>query len=307
MLPFFLTRARTTRDASLDAALFEKALRHVLAMEGGWTDDPHDPGGPTNLGITLSEFARHRGVALDPENFAQLKSDLRGLTRTEAATIYARDYWQAARCPLLPAPLAAFHFDAAVNQGVRGAARMLQRALAVAVDGAIGPATLAAVANADIFETLARYADVRRAHYRSLSTFWRFGRGWLSRVDKSLHLARTIAAEPRFHPSTNPQEISMTDTTPTPSTPAASPTSDAKWWGQSLTIWGVLVTTLSTVLPVVGPVIGFDITPELVRQLGDGVVQVVQAAGGLIGTALTVWGRLRATQPLVRTRVSLTL
>jgi lysozyme family protein len=306
MLPFFLTRARGARDASLDAALFEKALVHVLAMEGGWTDDPHDPGGPTNLGITLAEFARHRGVALDAENVARLKGQLRALTRTEAASIYRRDYWQAARCPLLPAPLAVFHFDAAVNQGVGGSARMLQRALAVAVDGAIGPATLAAAANADVSEVLAHYADVRRAHYRSLSTFWRFGRGWLARVDATLRLAHAIAADPRFHPEPNPQEISMTDSTATPST-TLSPSADAKWWGQSMTIWGVLVTTLSTVLPVLGPVIGLDITPDLVRQLGDGVIQVVQASGGLIGTALTVWGRLRASQPLVRTRVSLTL
>lgn len=306
MLPFFLSRARATRDASHDAALFEVALAHVLAMEGGWTDDPHDPGGPTNLGITLAEFARHRGVPLDAETFARLKGDLRALTRTEAAGIYARNYWQAARCPLLPAPFAAFHFDAAVNQGVGGAARMLQRALAVSVDGAIGPATLEAAARADLPEAIARYADIRRAHYRSLSTFWRFGRGWLARVEKTLHVAHVIAADPRFAPRSDPKEIPMTETTSTPAT-APKSTPDAKWWGQSMTIWGVFITTLSTVLPVIGPVFGFNISGDLIHQLGDGVVQVAQAAGGLVGTALTIWGRLRATQPLARTRVSLTL
>lgn len=82
---------------------------------------------------------------------------------------------------------------------------------------------------------------------------------------------------------------------------------DPKWWGQSMTIWGVVVTALSTVLPAVGPLIGLNITAELVHQLGEGIVQVVQASGGLIGTVLTIWGRLRATQPLVRTQLSLTL
>ena len=48
-----------------------------------------------------------------------------------------------------------------------------------------------------------------------------------------------------------------------------------------MTIWGVIITTLSTVLPALGPVFGLDITPELVRQLGDGVLLLAQALGGL--------------------------
>lgn len=308
-LPFFITRSPSSiRDAALDAALFETALVHVLAMEGGWTDDPHDPGGPTNLGITLGEFARHRGTPLDAETFAALKSALRGITRQEAASIYRRDYWQAARCPLLPAALAVFHFDAAVNQGVRGAARMLQRALGVTADGAIGPATLAAARSAGADGTLSRYAEIRRAHYRSLSTFWRFGRGWLSRVEQALRHARAVGADPRFSSQSNQKEFPMTETndsnTGTHTLPKATV---PKWWGQSMTIWGVVVTALSTVLPAVGPLIGLNITAELVHQLGEGIVQVVQASGGLIGTVLTIWGRLRATQPLVRTQLSLTL
>jgi uncharacterized protein (TIGR02594 family) len=45
-----------------DDPLFERALAHVLEMEGGYDDDPYDPGGPTNMGITLAEYARDRGV-----------------------------------------------------------------------------------------------------------------------------------------------------------------------------------------------------------------------------------------------------
>jgi uncharacterized protein (TIGR02594 family) len=55
---------------------FELALSHVLAMEGGWTDDPHDPGGPTNKGITLAVYARERAIEITSTNFATLKSDL---------------------------------------------------------------------------------------------------------------------------------------------------------------------------------------------------------------------------------------
>ena len=50
-------------------------------------------------------------------------------------------------------------------------------------------------------------------------------------------------------------------------------------WGQSMTIWGVIITTLSTVLPAFGPLLGLDITAELVRQLGDQIVVIAQALG----------------------------
>jgi hypothetical protein len=77
-------------------------------------------------------------------------------------------------------------------------------------------------------------------------------------------------------------------------------TIDPKWWGHSLTIWGIVVTTLSTVLPALGPAFGFNVTAELIRQLGDNVVIFGQAAGGLIGTILAIYGRLRATAPIER-------
>ena len=71
-------------------------------------------------------------------------------------------------------------------------------------------------------------------------------------------------------------------------------------WGQSMTIWGAIITTLSTVLPAIAPALGIDITADLVRELGAEVVQTVQAVGGLVGTILTIYGRARATQPLAQ-------
>lgn len=300
--------APAQRARAVEDALFARALAHVLSMEGGYSEDPYDPGGPTNLGITLAEFARVTGVALTEQTFATVKAQLRNITRDQAAAIYRRDYWQAARCPDLPAPLAAFHFDAAVNQGVFGAARMLQQALGVDVDGVIGPLTVAAAARSQPLQALSAYAEARRAHYRSLSTFWRFGRGWLSRVNTTLALAQAVAADPAFNvPQPNPTEPKpMTEPTQAPNAPEAAAPS-GKWWGQSMTIWGVFITGLSTVLPVVGPLFGFDITADLVQQLGESAVQFAQAAGGLIGTALTVWGRVRATDPIARRQFTMTL
>ena len=64
-----------------------------------------------------------------------------------------------------------------------------------------------------------------------------------------------------------------------PTRPTPRPPPRAKWWGQSMTIWGIIVTTLSTVLPAVGPLLGLNITADLIQQLGDNVVTFVQAAG----------------------------
>ena len=71
-----------------------------------------------------------------------------------------------------------------------------------------------------------------------------------------------------------------------------------------MTIWGAIITTLSTVLPAIAPALGIDITADLVRELGTEVVQTVQAVGGLVGTILTIYGRARASQPLARRDLS---
>ena len=80
-----------------------------------------------------------------------------------------------------------------------------------------------------------------------------------------------------------------------------------KWWGQSITIWGAIITGLSTVLPALGPAIGIDVTGDLVREAGEGIVQTVQAVGGLLGTVMTIYGRIRATKPLEQRSVQVKL
>ncbi len=273
---------------------FDRALAHVLKQEGGYTNDAYDPGGPTNLGITLADLARFRGLAPTPD----LATAVKALTAADVAPIYRAFYWAPCHAPQLPPALALFHFDAAVNHGLGAAGRMLQHALGVDIDGDIGPLTLAAAASADPSATLAIYAGIRRDRYRALSTFWRFGRGWLARVDATLAAAQPLISPhyPQPNPTPPPprKDMPMTDTT-TPST-----TAQPKWWGQSLTIWGTFITTLATVLPAAGQLIGLEISADTVNLLGDGIVRVAQAVGGVIGIAMTIYGRTRATQPLAR-------
>ncbi len=74
-----------------------------------------------------------------------------------------------------------------------------------------------------------------------------------------------------------------------------------------MTIWGALITALSTVLPALGPVIGIDLTGDLVQQVGEHIVETVQAVGGLIGTVMTIYGRVRASQPLAQREMTMKL
>ena len=290
----------TAEGGGQDDDLFEAALAHVLAMEGGWTNDPHDPGGPTNLGITLSVFAAWKGLTLTDANRQALMEELKRLDAAAVRPIYRERYWIPSRAGDLPPALAVMHFDAAVNHGVSGAARMLQQALGVSVDGKIGPQTLAAAHGQPVAEVIDRYADIRRARYRSLSHFWRFGRGWLRRVDRTVLAARQIAST-----GTKISQQLQAGARPMSQTGQTSQTS--KWWGHSITIWGAIITAASTVLPTIGPLFGIDITPDLVQEFGDQVILVVQAIGGLIGIIMTIYGRTRATASLERKQVTFQL
>lgn len=299
------------------ADLFPMALRHVLEMEGGFSDDPYDPGGPTNRGITLAVFARWRGVTLDASSRARLIGDLKRIDDQTVADIYKARYWQPASCALLPKPVAAMHFDAAVNHGVTGAARLLQAALGVPADGEIGPQTLGAVRAEAARTIVERYGDQRRARYRALPQFWRFGRGWLKRVDATEAFALTFAdaeiSKVQSAKGVVPMEENYTQPLPgqipgeaMPGTVTQAPSSgDGKWWLESKTVWGTLITALSTVLPVIGPLFGINLPAEIIQKLGDQTLVVLQAVGGLIGTLMAIYGRSTAQLPLVRRQVSL--
>lgn len=153
---------------------FDKALAFVLKHEGGYVNDPRDPGGETNFGISKAAYP---GV------------DIKALTREGAAAIYRRDYWDRAGCGNLPAGVAFFHFDTAVNQGPGAAAKFLQLAAGVEADGKIGPKTLAAVQRARPGDLLVEYAARRADHYGRLPHFPTYGLGWMRRLAACLALA----------------------------------------------------------------------------------------------------------------------
>lgn len=145
-------------------SLFDQAVRSVLKHEGGYVNDPADPGGETKYGITKRSYP-----ALD----------IACLTVGDAIAIYRRDYWDRIHGDELPSGLAYFLLDTAVNLGVVQAVRYLQRAAGTPVDGVMGPVTLVACRNPGVLDRLRK---LREEHYRCLRTFSRYGTGWLRRT-----------------------------------------------------------------------------------------------------------------------------
>jgi len=82
---------------------------------------------------------------------------------------------------------------------------------------------------------------------------------------------------------------------------------NSKWWAESLTIWGSIITALSTVLPLLGPIIGLDVSSGMVEEFGEQVVRLIQAVGGVAGTIMAILGRFRAQTLLKRRSLSLTV
>jgi lysozyme family protein len=159
---------------------FATCLAFTLKAEGGFVDNPNDPGGATNMGITLATYRTWVG---DP---AAPVSAIQTLSQTVASAIYRGNYWNPLRADGLPAGVDLCVFDFGVNTGIWRSGRILQQALGFAadqIDGSIGPITLAAAGKADPATLVNSLADRQETFYRSLSTFADFGRGWLNCTD----------------------------------------------------------------------------------------------------------------------------
>jgi lysozyme family protein len=168
---------------------FARALPRVLAHEGGYVNDPHDPGGATNRGITFRVYDAYRTRKGLPTR------DVRNISPAEVSEIYRLQYWDAVKGDELPPGLDYVLFDGAVNSGPAQSIKWLQRALgSVAVDGQIGQATLAAVmAHGRPADLVDRICDRRLAFLQALKTWPRFGKGWRARVEGVRKTARPWA------------------------------------------------------------------------------------------------------------------
>lgn len=150
---------------------FDQAFDVLIGHEGGYVNNPADPGGETKFGISKRAY---------PD------LDIANLTLEQAKAIYKRDYWDRAQCETLPHDVSFQLFDTAVNSGIGQAIRFLQRAVGVADDGIVGPLTINAVKRMEPELIAARFNGHRLMFMTQLSTWDVFARGWARRVAKNL-------------------------------------------------------------------------------------------------------------------------
>lgn len=179
----------------------------IIIREGGYVNDPDDPGGATNFGVTIHTM-RRLGLDLDGDGDVDVQ-DVKQLTRDQAIDIFVRHYFRQPRIDLLPNPLHATVFDMYVNAGAN-AVKILQRLLAefgepVAVDGGLGPQTAGATERAFTkagHYLVDAYGIARRDYYfrigdrrpasRKFARTRRGGKGgWIKRAEEFI--------SPRYH------------------------------------------------------------------------------------------------------------
>lgn len=183
----------------------------IVAREGGYVNDPDDPGGATNFGVTIHTM-RRLGLDLDRDGDVDAR-DVRALTRSRAVDIFIRHYFEKPRISMLPEALQATVFDMYVNAG-GNAVKILQRLMAefqepVTADGAIGPNTAAAVER--VHEKAGDYlvdaygiarrnyyfriADRRRASRKYARTRAGGKGGWIRRAEEFISLRFHMTSE----------------------------------------------------------------------------------------------------------------
>ena len=156
---------------------WQKSFGLMLASEGGFVNHPRDPGGMTNLGVTKRVWEEWVGHEVD-------EKQMRALTPETVAPLYKRKYWDAIRADELVAGVDYCVFDVAVNSGPGRAVKFLQSCVGTNPDGGFGPATMAAVKEAEKepARLIELYCAKRLEFLQSLKTFETFGKGWSRRV-----------------------------------------------------------------------------------------------------------------------------
>lgn len=151
---------------------FDTAFTRLIGNEGGYVNDPRDPGGETKFGISKRAY---------PD------VNIASLTLDGAKSIYYRDFWK----PLAEAhPAIKFQvFDFAVNSGIQTAIRKLQKAIGVADDGHWGPVSAAALQAMDVNDVIMLFTAERLDFWRKLTTWPTYGAGWAGRAAANLRYA----------------------------------------------------------------------------------------------------------------------
>lgn len=152
---------------------FHKAIERILTHEGGYVNDPNDPGGETKWGISRRSYPT---------------VDIARLTRADAIAIYFRDFWKPLGGELFEDGVGFQLLDAAVNSGISNAVRFAQRAAGVADDGHLGPVSSQAIHGMSESDFILRFLAERLDFMTRLSNWPHHGKGWARRIAANLRL-----------------------------------------------------------------------------------------------------------------------
>lgn len=178
---------------------FPACLALTLAYEGGYVNNPKDPGGATNKGITIGTL-RNLGIDVDGDGDSDV-IDLKAIRPADVEYVYRSFYWNPVQGDMLPKGLDHAVFDASVMSGVMRASQWLQRAVGVDDDGSIGPVSIRAVQSKnDIIGLIHSVCDQRLAfckvakNRQTGALLWTtFGKGWTSRIEQARNAALKMA------------------------------------------------------------------------------------------------------------------
>lgn len=151
---------------------FAAIIGQVLKNEGGYVNNPDDPGGETKFGISKLSY---------PD------LDIANLTIEQATQIYRTDFYNAMNLQGIDSLRVQYYvLDMGVNHGKREGVVTLQRALKIEEDGVLGPGTTAAV-NAEPEATLVwQLVYLRVKHYANIvkgrPASVQFLLGWIDRA-----------------------------------------------------------------------------------------------------------------------------
>lgn len=149
---------------------FQECLKRLLVHEGGYSNHPSDPGGPTNYGITITDYRKY----IDKGGTA---SDVKNMSIEDAKRIYKSKYWDAMGCDSLPSGVDYVVFDYGVNSGVSRSLKVLKQ-----FDNIKDP-----------IAKINAICDERMAFLKRLKTWPVFGTGWSNRVKEVRAFAIKLA------------------------------------------------------------------------------------------------------------------
>lgn len=150
---------------------FTDVFNRLITTEGGYVNNPNDPGGETKFGISKRSYPN---------------LIISQLTREDAFNIYKRDFWDRIHAEELPGSVGFQLFDFAVNSGIETAIRYFQRSLNVADDGHWGPISKAAMLKFSESDMIMNLNAERLDFMTRLSGWPSFGKGWARRIAQNL-------------------------------------------------------------------------------------------------------------------------